>query len=513
MRRIILKKINQLKAGIILSYVNLLIATIIPFLYTPIMLRILGQEEYGLYSLSNSVIGYLSLLTLGMGSAISRYYIQQMAKNDREMMEKTAGLFVAIYGVISLVTLIIGFGITFFSRSFFAKGLTTSEIDKLNTLLCIMTVSTSISLVTAPFSTVVACHEEHVFLKLVGICGTILTPVLYLVALYAGYASVGMAVCGALIQLGSSVATTLFCLFKVRIRPRFRNLPWGILKEIIGFSVFVFIGMIADMLYWATDKILIGAIIGSAAVGIYNVGVTFNSILQQISSAISSIFAPRISRMVFSNATMDEMSDMLIRLGRIQYLIVSLTVSGFAVFGRDFLTLWSGEGYEEAYSIALLTMIPMIVPLIMNVAFNVIVAQNRHQFRSIVYVTLAVCNAFGTYLLIPYMGIVGAALCTFIVFLLGHGIIINWFYYTKIKLDIPRFWKNILKMSTVPVGMSLVFLLAQSFDMFHFSRPLPFLLGVMVYTAVFCLLSWLFTMNRYEKDLILVLFRKILPRK
>ena len=55
------KEVNQLKMGAILTYITLVISTIIPMLYTPVMLNILGQAEYGLYSLSTSVTGYFNL--------------------------------------------------------------------------------------------------------------------------------------------------------------------------------------------------------------------------------------------------------------------------------------------------------------------------------------------------------------------------------------------------------------------------------------------------------------------
>ena len=87
-----MKKVNELKAGALLSYVNLAITCIIPLLYTPIMLRILGQAEYGLYSLSNSVISYLSMLNFGMGSAVIRYVAKARAEGDKEDVEKTVGL-------------------------------------------------------------------------------------------------------------------------------------------------------------------------------------------------------------------------------------------------------------------------------------------------------------------------------------------------------------------------------------------------------------------------------------
>ena len=54
-------KIDRLKAGVVLSYVSLAAGSIISILYTPVMLRLLGQSEYGLYSLASSTAAYLSL--------------------------------------------------------------------------------------------------------------------------------------------------------------------------------------------------------------------------------------------------------------------------------------------------------------------------------------------------------------------------------------------------------------------------------------------------------------------
>ena len=45
-------KRDEIKAGALLSYLNLLIGTLIPFIYTPIMLRMLGQAEYGIYGIA-----------------------------------------------------------------------------------------------------------------------------------------------------------------------------------------------------------------------------------------------------------------------------------------------------------------------------------------------------------------------------------------------------------------------------------------------------------------------------
>ena len=74
---------NQLHSGVYLSYINLAISFVIPFVYTPVMLRLLGQAEYGLYSLSNSVIGYLTLLSFGFGTTIVRYIAKYRAEGRK----------------------------------------------------------------------------------------------------------------------------------------------------------------------------------------------------------------------------------------------------------------------------------------------------------------------------------------------------------------------------------------------------------------------------------------------
>ncbi len=503
---------NEKKAGVLLTYVNLAISFIIPMLYTPIMLRLLGQAEYGLYGLSNSVISYLGLLTLGLGSAIVRYLMQCRAKNAENDFNAMAGLFLLIYSVVAVLALLVGLAATRFTSILFGQGLTDAEVRKLNTLIIIMSVSTAVSFISSVFTSFITCFERYVFLRILAVINTLATPVLNLIILFLGMASVGLALVSLLLQSLVCLIYVFYSRTKLGIRPTFRNLPLKQLKSIFQYSSFVFIGLIADMLYWATDKVLIGAMVGTVAVAVYNVGGTFQSMLQNMSSAISNVFTPEVNRSVVEKKPTSDMSALLIRIGRVQYLIVSLVLSGFTVFGPAFIGFWAGPGYEEAYAVAMLTMVPLAIPLIQSIAFTVIKAQGTHQFRSVLYAILAVANAVSTYFLIPVMGIVGAALCTCVVFVLGHGIIMNWFYYKKIGLDIPAFWRNIGKMSIVPGVMILVGIMLVKYVL-PMTSLWWFLAWVVVYTAIFAVLSWLFSMNRYEKDLILGLFRKVLPRK
>ena len=501
---------NQLRSGVILSYLNLAISFMVPFVYTPLMLQMLGQAEYGLYSLSNSVIGYLSLLSFGFGSTIIRYLAKYRAEGDRKAEEESFGFFLQLYGVLGLLVMVGGVILSANAGGIFAKGLTGAEIAKMKLLTLIMAFNTALSFPLSVFSSVAIAHERYFFRKIMDMISTVAVPLANLVALYLGFASVGMALAATVVQFLLAPISMSYCFRELKIRPRFVRLPGSLIREMLGFSVFIFIGTLVDMLFWATDKVILGMLASTVAVAVYNVGGTFNNIVMQLSTSISGVLVPRITGMVITNTPKEEWSNLFIRVGRLQFFIIGLIVSGFSVFGRVFINLWAGPEYADAFWVAALTMFPLCIPLIQNTGLSIVVAQNKHQFRAIVYLCIAIANVISTYLIVPYMGIIGAALCSCASYLLGQGIIMNIYYYKVTGLDIPRFWGNILRMAIIPAGMMIVGL--SVLKHITLNSWLTFLVGVVIYSGIYALLMYRFAMNDYEKDMIRKPLQRILRR-
>lgn len=501
---------NQLRSGVILSYLNLAISFVIPFVYTPLMLRLLGQAEYGLYSLSNSVIGYLSLLSFGFGSTIIRYIAKYRAEGNRNGVEECFGFFLLLYGFLGMLVMAVGVILSFNVGGIFAKGLTDAEMEKMKTLTLIMAFNTALSFPLSVFSSIAIAHERYLFRKVLDIVSTAAVPIANLIALYLGFASVGMALAATIVQFLLAPISIGYCFRELKLRPRFVRMPGTLIREMLGFSVFIFIGTLVDMLFWATDKVILGMLASTVAVAVYNVGGTFNNIVMQLSTSISGVLVPRITGMVITSTPKEEWSDLFIRVGRLQFIIIGLIVSGFSVFGRVFIGLWAGPEYADAFWVAALTMFPLCIPLIQNTGLSIVVAQNKHQFRSIVYLIIAIANVISTYLIVPYMGIIGAALCSCVSYLLGQGLVMNLYYYKVTGLDIPRFWGNILRMALIPGGMLIVGLVIMR--RITLDSWLSFLVGVVIYAGIYCLLMYRFAMNDYEKDIIRKPLQKILRR-
>ena len=494
----------------ILSYLNLGISFVIPFVYTPLMLNMLGQAEYGLYSLSNSVIGYLSLLSFGFGSTIIRYIAKYRAEGNQKAEAETFGFFLLLYGFLGILVMVGGVILSASAGSIFAKGLTGDEIGKMKILTLIMAFNTALSFPLSVFSSVAIAHERYFFRKVMDMLSTVAVPLANLIALYLGFASVGMALAATIVQFALAPISVGYCFRELKLRPRFVWLPGSLIREMLGFSVFVFIGTLVDMLFWATDKVILGMLASTVAVAVYNVGGTFNNIVMQLSTSISGVLVPRITGMVITNTPKEEWSNLFIRIGRLQFLIIGLIVSGFSVLGQVFIDLWAGPEYADAFWVAVLTMFPLCIPLIQNTGLSIVTAQNKHQFRSIVYLIIAIANVVSTYLVVPSMGIIGAALCSCVSYLLGQGLVMNIYYYKVTGLDIPRFWDNILRMAFIPAGM----LIAGQFVMKYVTLNswLTFLMGVAVYTGIYAVLMYLFAMNDYEKDILRKPIQKIFNR-
>ena len=500
---------NQLKAGAIISYANLLIGNIIPFIYTPIMLRLLGQAEYGLYGIANSIMGYIGLLNFGIGGTIVRYLSKYRAEGDREQEARVIGLFLKIYSVVCVMILTAGF-IFAANVEVYSRSLLPDEVRTLRSLVILMTLNTAIFLPFGVFNSIVIAYERYIFSKLVGVLATVLSPVLHLILLYMGYGSVGLVIGSTLLNVVTYGLYAWYALGRLKIRPSFRPAGKGLLREILKFSAFVFLASIVDTLYWTTDKLIIGWAKGTKDTAVYNIGATFNTYVTGLSSAISGLLVPKLTQMVVKDAPKEEFTRIFIKVGRLQFLIVSFIVSAFVAFGRQFIALWAGPEYHQSYYVALLTMIPVTIPLIQNTGINILYALNRHQFRSTVYACIAVLNVVLTFWWVEHYGIIGAAMATCLAYVIGNILIINWYYHRKIGIDIPLFWKNILKMSPVMflTGTIAWFVL----DRLPLDNWLTFFCAAAVYTAVYFLLAYRFMMDPYERDIVMVPIQKILRK-
>ena len=504
--------INQLKAGAVLSYVAIGLNNIVGLLYTPYMLRMLGQNEYGLYSLVASVVAYLTVLDLGFANAIVRYTAKFRAENKIQEQYEMFGMFFILYCGIGLVAFLIGLGLYFNVDVLFDATMNAEDLYKIRVMMLLMVFNIAFTFPMSIWGAIITAYENFVFQKLVNIARIILNPLVMILLLSMGYKAITMVVVITLFNVATLCINAWYCKYRLNIKVKFARFKWGFLKEVSVYSLWIFLNAIMDRIYWSTGQFVLGMFAGAVAVAIYAVAIQLEHIFMSFSTAISGVFLPKVTAMVAKGNSEKEISDLFIRTGRIQYLIMAFILTGFILFGKQFVVLWAGSGYEEAYYISLLFFIPLTVPLIQNLGITILQARNQMKFRSSLYVVIAICSLGISIPLAKLYGGVGCAVGTASALVAGQIIAMNIYYYKRIHIDIPLFWKEILKMSIAPavLGIAGWFLLQQV----EMNTVILLASYILVFSIIYLIVVWKAGMNAYERELfsapLLKVYRRII---
>lgn len=489
---------NQRIVGVILSYVNIAALIVVGLFYTPLMLRLLGQAEYGLYSLIGAFVGYLSILDMGLGNTIVRYISINRITGSKQREAELNTLFLLIYSGLGCLVVCVGTSIYFHLGDIFGQSLSEAELVKAHTMTALLVFNIAASFPLGIFSAVMTVYERFVFLRITNILRVLLNPIVVLPLLYAGYGSVMMVIVSTVLNLSCLLANMWYSFRYLHIRFRIGQYQRTLLWEMAVYSFFIFLNVIMDKIYYSTGQFILGIVSGTRAVAVYAVAIQIIMMYMQFSGAISGVMFPKIARMVAGHATNSDLTNVMIRIGRLQYIVIVYLMVMFFFIGDDFLYLWAGEEYINGYPIVMLLMAVIWVPLIQNTGIAILQAQNRNQYRMTVYILCAACSALISIPLAKVYDGVGCAAATAISVVISTGIAMNWYYQNKIHLDMKKFWKNIMGMTKGTALFVFVVLMIMQLGVFAINWT-DFIVQGILYTIIYLGITYLISLNMDEK--------------
>lgn len=445
---------NQRKLGIFLSYINIGIQSILGFVYIPILLHYIGRNEYGLYQLMGSFIAYFSIMDFGLSTAVIRFYTKYLKQKNQIGMENILAISVRCYGIVTVLMMILGGGMYTFLDIVFSNSMTLAEIMEAKNIFLLLLLNITITLSTMVFRSVINAHERFLFLKGIETIQLILQPVLVILMLEQHPSAFSVALAQTILNLILSVVRIYYCFVKLHVRIQFHYWDRELLTGFLRLSLSVFAVTLIDQFFWKTNQIILGIINGTAEVAVYSIASLIYMNYMSLSNAISGVYLPHVTVMVEENASPFRLSALFIQIGRWQYYLLALFATGFILFGHQFIQLWAGDGFEEAYDITLLIILPFTIDLIQNIGLAILQAENRYDFRAKIYLAVGILNLIMAIFFGKIYGGVGCAFATGFSMLIGNGLIMNWFYAKKMQLDIMSFWKQIIQI-TLPILICL----------------------------------------------------------
>lgn len=496
---------SQIKKGALLDYFNIALTNIVGILLMPFIEHRLGIDEYGLWMLIGSFIGYIAVLDLGLGNAIVRFVAKFKAEKDKIGEENFLANTLIIYSIISTVILILGILCYLNIGRIFPK-LEDQQLGTAKIMFAILIFNLVIALPGKTFGAVCTAYEHFVFTKYVSIVRYVIRSIAVVAVLFLGGKAIAIVAIDTLMGISVVSANARYCFKTLNIQIKLHKLDGSLLKEIFSYSIWIFIAVLASKFQWQSGQVILGITTTTAVVAVYGVGVILGTYYGAFSSAITNLFLPRAMQMTVRKASSMENTDLMIKVGRISLIMLFWVLCGFALYGKQFVVLWMKEEYLDSYYIALAIMIAFTIPLVENFADSIMKAQNKVKFKALLFLTFTLLGmALGYWLSLSYgmFGMLAGLMTSWMAGELG----LNIYYQKVLKFEMWRFFKELFH-RILPFTI-LAFLIGFTIKFIPGSGWFNFAIKVVLFSGTYGLSMFKFALSSYEKDLFADLIGKI----
>lgn len=498
---------KRLASGVILSYCYTVAQVVINLLYVPLLLNGIGRNEYGLYQLIGSLVAYMSVFNLMFQGTTTRYYCKYFAEGNRKGMESVLAITRNIYRILSIIVAVVCLVAVFVFRIVYDAQLNAFEQNEASVMLVIVATNLIVTMHNSINISAITAHEKFTFLKGIQLAVTVIQPVVVILLIqFLPYAVVI-----SVVQLSLSVLCALiqrlYARRKLGAFPKVHSEFKGLHKEILVFSSGIALALIADQVFWNSNQLILGYVFGMGVVAIYGISIQIQRIYMMIGTAISNVFLPKISLLFHGEESLFRVSEEFKKIGKLSAYPLLLVLTGFVLFGEEFVILWVGADYLDVYWIVLALIIPLTVDLVQNIGLSILQVMDRYAFRGKAYFVMALLNIPLVIVVAPQYGAIGAALCSGVMMFIINGPVMN-LYYWHLGLDVIGFWKRIAR-----VAVPVIVLLFVSYGILvstgiTFTSWPSLILALVCYTIIFVAICIVFSMTKEERHRIKSLVTK-----
>lgn len=481
-------------SGIALSYLLILVKLVVTLLFTPFLVSSLGMEGYGIYALVGALAAYLYILDFGMNDSVLRFFVEH--ENDKAERDLFLTQMLGLYTMIGGLVLLAAYGMSWLVEPVFGARNTPEQVDMLRDMILITGGGAAVMVALNPVGALLSATESFVFLRSMEIAVAILSTLVMVAVLHAGGGAVQLVMVATASTVAQAIMRLAYAALVLHARVGLALPERPVMTRVMRYAAPIFVSVLAGALFWRLDNILIGAILGAAPIAVYAIGVTFNKYFMSFATALSRVMTPEIIRHVDQGADAAKLTDMMVRISRIQAMFLLLILSGLIVFGQRFLVLWLGPDFAPAYWIMLVILVPYTFELAGNARNIILQVKGLYWHKSAITFVMAALNIPLTLLLMKQLGVFGAALSTGIAIFAGY-ILIALLLKLRVGMEIGRYWLETAR-GIVPLAMVLTAagLLAEPF------LPqgwLAMAAGAALHTLIFSLVVYYLAANHEER--------------
>ena len=494
MSEIVNQSLQKIAKGTGIVFTGTIIGLIIGFVGRVILIRYITQTEYGIYCLALVIISiFVTISTLGLSEGSTRYIAYFRGKKEEGKVRGiiTSSIKIAFIASISLAV------ISFFISDFISTSV--FHTPALSTPLKIFSIAIPFTVLINVFIAIFRGFDRvdaKVYFQ------DILRPVLYLLFLIA-VVLFGLSFLGVIFAYLVSIAITCIAFVIYMLKKSPLSIRSGssvtnpMTKELLFFSVpLLAVSMLIMVMSW-TDTLMLGYFKTPDVVGVYNAAQPLAHLLSMTLSSMSFIYIPIISQL-YSKNLIAELKRSYIILTKWIFLVTLPIFFVLFLFPDVVLNLLFGSRYIGAAVALQILAFGYFLNICLGFTYNTLLVLGKTKFLMWTLVISAIINIILNMVLIPPMGIIGAAIAS------AFSLIVTKIL-SLIKLyrffEVHPFTKNYLKITGISVVFLFVFYILRDLVIMSFWM---FMVLFVLFLVSYGLLV-VFTKSFDEEDIMILL--------
>lgn len=349
------KSKKNIAIGTVLGYVAILISVAYGLFLTPIIIQHVGQDNYGIYGLSTSIIN-LFLMDFGLGQTISTKLAKLRAANDKEGVERFLSGIFKLYLFADLFFIVVILVLFFIAPYTFKSSYTPDQITTLKYMFLIVGGYSLISLPTSVFTGVISTYEKFSMIKTFDIIQKVTYLGLSLCSIYLGWGVIGI-VC---VNVASGIlAIALRFIYmrtylKIRLNLR-KSIDKSERKDVISFSWWGFIIALFGRLTITITPFILGIVSSAFQVTLFTLVSTMETYIFMFGEAFSGSFMAKIARTELTGTKEEKIAhlqSLTEKVGKLQFCVISLIIVGFISVGYEFVHVWMDGAQTDLHPLS-----------------------------------------------------------------------------------------------------------------------------------------------------------------
>jgi len=493
------------------SNVSVLVVKLaLTFILTPLIVRSLGKYDYGIWQLVVSFIGYMGVLDLGLRPAVSRFVAKFESTNDHEKLQVTYSSALLLLGSAGIIA----------SLAFALWGLfgsTILSIDgefsaKYRWLLLIIGAQLLFAFPGYAAESVLEGLQKFYVKNLVTIVNSLIGAAILWTVIDQDNGLIALAMING---IGGTVKYLIFTylisrpdLGSLKISPSLAKK--AMTKVLISFGGKSLIQGAASRVESNTDIIIIGAMLGPAAIITYSIPEALIRQLSMLTRSVTLAFMPLLSS-VLAKGELERSKDIFLSSSKATVALVTFGAAGILTLGYPFIQIWIGMDIgDDAEAVIVILTLYLLLPLINPLDSRLLTALNQHGILAILHPAAAVANVLVSLVLAYKLGVIGIALGSLIPAIVIFPIVLNA-TCTAIGVRISYYLKMCVRSSVGPASIAFVAMLllrwAWGVDTF-----LKIFIVATLGSSLFLISFWSFGLTKLEKTVIVEYTNAIIHR-